>query len=294
VIRRFCAPLIVVATVLAASVVVTGSAAAAGPPRHTPPDLVALGDSFAAGTGNTPYSDPGCGRSASAAYSERLDQLRLVALQAFPACGGYKTFQVAGQVGAITPDTDIVTVQALGNDFDFSILAGYCLSPETGVSCHRSQQLAIGMSVQQLLDSIRTSGPALLKTLYDRIDAQVSTVGAKATVIVVDYGDPFPSPTGRVGPFCPTMDREELGVAADFANGLNAAMQTAIAGRSNYVFANAAPRFRGLDICGFTPAFFRPPLPGLPSGTTDPAGYLHPNAVGQGIYAAVLAGRLYS
>ena len=293
-IRRLCAPLIVVATVIAASVVVAGPAHAAGPPRHTPPDLVALGDSFAAGTGNTPYSDPACGRSEKAAYGERLDQLRLVELQAFPACGGNTTIQVAGQVGAITQETDVVTVQALGNDFFFSTLAGFCLTPQEDLSCHRNQPLPIGMTVQQLLDSIQTSGPVLLKALYDRIDTQISKVGAKATVIVVDYGNPFPSPTGRVGPFCPTMDREELGVAADFANGLNAAMRTAIAGRSNYVFANVAPRFRGLDICGYASAFFRPPLPGLPSGTTDPAGYLHPNAVGQGIYAAVLAGRLYS
>lgn len=292
--RRLFAKLIVLASVVAASVVVSGQPAAAGPPRHTPPDLVALGDSFAAGTGNVPYSDPGCGRSASAAYSERLAQLRLVALQSFPACGGNTTIQVAGQVGAITADTDIVTVQALGNDFFFSTLAGYCLTPQENVSCHRNQPLPNGMTVQQLLDSIRTNGPGLLTALYDQIDDQIRTVGAKATVIVVDYGDPFPSPTGWVGPFCPTMDREELGVAADFANGLNAAMRTAIEGRSHYAFANAAPRFRGLDICGFTPAFFRPPLPRLPSGTTDPAGYLHPNAVGQGIYAAVLAGRLYS
>jgi hypothetical protein len=48
-----------------------------------------------------------------------------------------------------------------------------------------------------------------------------------------------------------------------------------------------------LDICGFVPAFFRPPgAPGASTGDPIP-GSLHPNKVGQGIYAAVLAGRLY-
>jgi lysophospholipase L1-like esterase len=276
--------------------------AAAGPPSHRTPDLVALGDSFAAGTGNTPYSDPACGRSAANAYSEVLDRLKLVTLQAFPACGGATTTQVIqqGQIDKITEDTDVVTVQALGNDFYFGLLVAYCLDAVPGipdVTCHRDQVLAPlgGITVQQLLDSIAGRAPIALDTLYDTIAARIDAVHARARVVVVDYGNPFPDPSGRVGPFCPYMDSEELGVATDFANSLNVALKQA-SNRPNFTFANAAPRFRGLDVCGFAPAFYRVGLPGLslpsvlPNG--DP-GLFHPNRIGQGIYAAVLAGRLY-
>jgi len=299
--RSLLAKVIVVATVVAASVVVGGQAAAAGPPRHQPPDLVAIGDSFAAGTGNTPYSDVACGRSEAAAYSERLEQFRLVTLQAFPACAGATTVTVVaqGQLKQITKDTDLVTVQALGNDYFFSLLSGYCLASLEAPTCHRDQLLApIGMTVQQLLDSIPATAAGKLDVLYGAIDEQIKKVGAKAKVIVVDYGNPFPTPTGRVGPFCPTLDAQELDVATAYGDALNKALKQA-AKKWHFTFADAAPRFRGLDICGFASAFFRPPSPD-PTVTVpgispeDPIrGALHPNKVGQSIYAAVLTGRLY-
>jgi len=272
--------------------------AAAGAPRYRPPDLVAIGDSFAAGTGNAPYTGPPeCGRSQHNAYGEVLASFRLVTLQALPACGGATTQQVIDQdqIDQITADTDVVTVQALGNDFAFGVLVGYCLEPS--VTCHRDQSLAPlgGITVQQLLDRIPLDAPAALDHLYDTLAERIATVHARAKVVVVDYGNPFPDPAGWVGPLCPYMDAEELGVATDFANGLNVALQQAAA-RHGFAFANAAPRFRGLDVCGFAPAFYRVGLPGMPwlpsvLPTTDP-GLFHPNRAGQGIYAAVLAGRL--
>ncbi|HEY7816368.1 MAG TPA: GDSL-type esterase/lipase family protein [Nakamurella sp.] len=301
--RNLLAKVIVVATVVAASVVMGGQAAAAGPPRFQPPDLVAIGDSFAAGTGNTPYSDVACGRSASAAYSERLAQFRLVTLQAFPACGGATTQEVIsqGQVDQITQDTDVVTVQALGNDYYFGLLVAYCLNAVPNipnVTCHRDQVLAPlgGITVQQLLDSIPVTAPTALSVLNGAIKMRMAEVHSKAKVIVVDYGNPFPAPGGGVGPFCPYMDAEELGVATDFGGAINLALNNG-ASAAGFTFLNAAPRFRGLDVCGFAPAFYRVGLPGLPQlpsvlPNTDP-GLFHPNKVGQGIYAAVLTGRLH-
>jgi hypothetical protein len=300
--RSLLAKVTTVVAIVAASVVVAGQPAAAGPPSHRTPDLVALGDSFAAGTGNTPYLDQDCGRSKNAAYSERLQQVRLVTLQAFPACAGATTVTVVaqGQLDRITKDTDLVTVQALGNDYYFSLLATFCLASLEAPTCHRDQLLTpIGMTVQQLLDSIPATAPGKLDVLYGDIDQQIKKVGAKAKVIVVDYGNPFPTPTGRTSPFCPTLDKKELDVATAYADALNKALKQA-ARKWHFTFADAAPRFRGLDICGFGSAFFRPPSPD-PTVTVpgispeDPIrGALHPNAVGQGIYAAVLAGRLYS
>lgn len=293
--RRLLATLVAVASVVAAAVVVAPPAAA-GPGRHHQPDLVALGDSFAAGAGNLPYIDEACARSESSAYAEILERFQLVTLQAIPACSGATTADVIAQaqLDRITADTDVVTLQAGGNDFGFGLLVYYCLSPDSAsLTCHRDQELPDGRTVQDLLDSIGRDAPATFGKLNDAVQARIDTVHAKAKVIVVDYGNPFPGPTGRVGPLCPYMDREELSVAAEFANSVNRALRQA-SQRPNFRFADAAPRLRGLDVCGVASAFFRPPgLPGAPPAGGE-RGILHPNKLGQGIYAAVLAGRLYS
>lgn len=291
--RRLLTALVIVATVAASVVVAAAPVAAAGPPRHSPPELVALGDSFAAGTGNTPYADDICGRSAQAAYSERLAQLRLVTLQAFPACGGATTDQVIGQgqLNYITKDTDIVTVQAFGNDVKFSTLAGICLADDCSLNGPN------GSTVRAILDGVSPTAKLKLGPFYQAIKTRITDVGSKARVIVVDYGNPFPAVGTRIGPFCPYITAGEPEVAQQFAGAINAELATA-AKAAGFGFANAAPRFRGLDVCGFGTAFYRlgsPDLPWLPSvlPMTDP-GLLHPNKLGQGIYAAVLAGRLYS
>lgn len=293
--RRLLATLVVVAAVVAASVVAAGPGAAAGPPRHRTPNLVVLGDSFAAGTGNTPYQadDGDCDRSQTAAYGERLEQLRLVELAGFPACKGATTASVlsTGQLNAITADTDIVTVQAFGNDALFSRLAGICLFDDCSLAGQN------GPAVRAILDGVSPLAQRTLGPFYQAIKDRIAAVGAKARVIVVDYGDPFPAVGMRIGPFCPYITAGEPEVAQQFAGTINAELAKAAAA-AGFAFASAAPRFRGLDVCGFTPAFLRPPVPGLPtqlpSTSPDEAGILHPNKLGQGIYAAVLAGRLYS
>ena len=102
-------------------------------------------------------------------------------------------------------------------------------------------------------------------------------------------------PTGQVGPFCPTdgyMTSGELGVATDFTNALNKQLEIA-ANHHHFRIVKTANLFRGLDVCGVTPAFFRPPgLPGSPpSGLAD--GTIHPNQLGQQLYAAAVGARLF-
>jgi hypothetical protein len=296
--RRLFAKLVVVATVAAASVLVSGpAAAAAGPPRHRTPNLVVLGDSFAAGTGNTPYLPDSngldCDRSQYAAYGELLQGLRLATLQGFTACKGATTASVIAQnqLGAITADTDIVTIQVFGNDAQFGTLAGLCLTKDCSLTG------SYGSVVTGILADIPNKAAAL-SPLFADIQDRIDEVGAHARVIVVDYGNPLPTPGSRIGPFCGGLiTAGEPEVAQRFADGVNAALRDAAAS-AHFSYLDAAPRFRGLDICGFATAFLRPPVPGLPqqlpSTSPDEAGILHPNKLGQGIYAAVLAGRLYS
>ncbi len=105
---------------------------------HHLPNLVVLGDSFASGVGNPPYVPPDnpCKRSNNA-YGPLLEAQGLVKLQAFVACSGATTNQVWGpgpngetpQIDSITMDTDVVTVQALGNDFAVGAIERLCFAP---------------------------------------------------------------------------------------------------------------------------------------------------------------------
>jgi len=286
--RRFA----IVTVALLAIVGLAAPEASAQSPRHFHPrDLVALGDSFAAGSGNTPYIDEACGRSATAAYSEVLARYRLVNLQAFVACGGATTAQVWGlgphneppQINSITGDTDVVTVQALGNDFFFGALAAFCVQLE----CAPNETVpGTPVTVQNILDSIAAESPERLRVLNTAIQTQIRSVGSNARVIVVGYANPFPDPNGPVGPLCPYMSAVELGVARDFDNALNEQLKKA-AGEFGFTYVDPGGFFRGLDVCGLTPAFFPP---GVPSGA---GGTLHPNQLGQGLYAAAIAWRLF-
>ncbi len=284
--RSLLAKLTVVVVMVAASVVAGAGVAAAGTTGHRPPNLVVLGDSFAAGTGNTPYQpdDGECDRSKSDAYGELLARFRLVTLQAFVACQGAKTTDVlATQLGAITADTDVVTVQAFGNDAGFGLLAGYCLTQDCSLNGPN------GATVNGILAAVPTVAAQTIPPLFTAIKGKV---GPRTRVIVVDYGDPLPTPGTRIGPFCSGLiTAGEPEVAQQFADAVNTELATAAA-RYGFTYANAAPKFRGLDICGLATAFFRPAGPGAPT----PEGYrgaLHPNKIGQGIYAAVLTGKLY-
>ncbi|WP_395726761.1 hypothetical protein [Nakamurella sp.] len=220
------------------------------------------------GPATTPYSDDACARSKSSAYAERLEQLRLVTLQAFPACSGATT-AVEGACATrrrISADTDLVTVQAGGNDFGFGLLVYFCLDPDGADLPAIATRAARRPHRSGLAEHISLTAPSTFRKLNDAVQARIDTVHAKARVIVVDYGNPFPDPAGYVGPFCPYMDREELSVAADFANSVNAALkQTSRAAelpirqrRAALPRAGCLRHLHGSVVW----TFFRPVLPG--------------------------------
>ena len=294
--------IVVVATVVG---IVSLVPAAAGRPWHrVPPDLVVLGDSFAAGTGNMPYEDPDCGgRSLYDSYGKYLGAFGVVRLQAVAACGGATTTEVVPQLSSITADTDVVTVQALGNDYFFGSFATLCLYA-AAPGCVRSATLP-GVSpqttVEQALLSIEETGEAKLDVLFDAIDARLAEFHSTARILVVAYANPFPAPGTRNANLCQSvisplaMSTQELEVAQAFTNALNSSLGRASM-RPNYRYVNASPWFVGRDLCGPSTAFYRPFLPELnplPGSSSDPLGGLHPNRLGHAIYAAAVGARLY-
>lgn len=268
------------------------TAAEAGPRRHRDlPNLVVLGDSFAAGTGNTPYLtgslDAECSRS-DKAYGPLLAETKHVRLRAFVACGGATTLDVSGigpqanpaQIDSITADTDVITVQALGNDFAFGDLVELCL----GGDCSPDKPFK-GGTVKSFIDEIPDGSRVLLGDMNSAIQRKIKQVGSSARVIVVGYADPYPGPNTPHAASCPPqpeMTEAELGVARDYTLALNEAL-TQGAQRYRFGYVDPSAAFAGSDLCGPNPAFFGPFV-------SD--GALHPNAVGQGLYADVVARRL--
>ena len=266
-------------------------------PRFHTPKLVVLGDSFASGVGNYPYQDNTnpCKRS-DISYGPILDRLRLVHLQAFVACSGATTEQVSGsgpngepehQIDSIAKDTDVITVQALGNDFAVGAIERTCFLPEPfKVDCTRDTLIG-GQTVGSIIDSILTQGPVKLRALYSQIDGKRNP---KSIVITPGY----PNIVGNGGLFCPGVSSDEIQFAATMVANLNTAIKT-VSNEYHYRYAAVDSLFRGHDACAGPffgiYAILPPPTPPA-SADPDGGGALHPNQLGQAIYAVAVAKRL--
>lgn len=285
---------------LVATAIVAGPgapvAAAARPSHHAPLDLVVLGDSFASGVGNTPYLPYSgeCKRS-KAAYGPTLARLDGVRLQAFVACSGATTTEVSGigpnkerpQINSINRRTDVVTVQALGNNYFFSEISAICLKGE----CTPTTPLTNGKTIKEVIDSIPETGPRLLDALYRKIHHRLRTTGSHARVIVTDY----PSLFGDGGGVCSTvMTPGELMIAEQMVTALDRVIKDA-ARRHHFRYAPVRALFEGRDLCSATPAIYLFTSPGSAGAPAeDPQGALHPNGFGQLLYALAIGRQLPS
>ncbi len=258
-------------------------------------DLVVLGDSFASGVGNTPYlADSGKCKRSDDAYGPLLAKLKAIRLQAFVACSGATTTQVSGigpngteapQVDSITRRTDVVTVQALGNDYFVGEIETICLTGE----CTPSTTLRNGQTIQQVIDSIPVTGPGLLDALYTAIQDRLDTTGSRARVVVTDY----PSLFGDGGEVCSAvMTAGELAIAQQMVTALNGVIKEA-ARRHHLRHAPVSALFEGHDLCSAAPAIYLFTPPGTPGAPAeDPGGALHPNRFGQLLYALAVGRQL--
>jgi lysophospholipase L1-like esterase len=283
---------------------------------HHLPNLVVLGDSFASGVGNPPNVpvDNPCKRSNSA-YGPLLEAQHLVKLQAFVACSGATTEQVWGtgpnnveapQIDSITRDTDVVTVQALGNDFFVGAIERLCFTPPIPATNTTPAIPAIGCSFQtpfpvdtplngqtvgSVIGSIALLAPGKLETLYRKIDKKL---GKHSDAQVITLG--YPNIIGIGGPFCPGVTVEENGIAAKMVTDLNTAIKK-VSRKHDYDYAPVEAVFQDHDGCGgltgANPVAIYPPLPpGVGPASADPGGALHPNQLGQSLYAAAVAKQL--
>ncbi len=149
---------------------------------QNPPDYVALGDSYAAGTGTIPDDEDPAGQRTEDAYAPEIAESRNYDLQ-HVAYGGATTENVlegqdeeGPQVDALSASTDVVTISIGGNDANFGDVVTACADP-------RNDDQDCFDSVDEARAIIEDELPGRLDQVY----SEVSTRAPEAEVVVVGY-----------------------------------------------------------------------------------------------------------
>lgn len=237
--------------------------ATAAPPAPVVYD--ALGDSYASGFGLPPYSDEGCSRS-DGSYAAQIDGRMRIALDDYVACSGATTGDVlATQIDALDEDTDLVTISIGGNDILWAYAVVSCVGTE------HDEQCAAG--IEQSRSMIQNVLPGLLDTTY----AAIREAAPNAHVVVTGYPRLFSPEFGDYLHASPA-EQQAMNDGADLLNAVTAEMAAA----HGFQFVDVTKRFIGHGLNADDPWIFDVSSPGL----------FHPNAAGQGAYAAAVTAAL--
>ncbi len=204
------------------------------PAQAAPPTYVALGDSYASGTGTRSYLADGtsCQRSPYA-YPSLIAAARGYALD-FRACSGARIADVSNtQLPALSAATSYVTVSVGGNDAGFSDVLTTCALPSWASNCNGA--------IDRAQTYIRTTMPGQLATLY----AAIRTRAPGAVVVVVGYPRIFNGEDCNALTWFSPSEESRLNASADLINATTAA-QAAAAG---FRFANPTTPFVGHAVC---------------------------------------------
>ena len=150
--------------------------------EQNPPDYVAMGDSYAAGTGTLGDDDDPPGQRTEDAYGPEIAEARSYDVE-HVAVGGATTENVLNgqdgeppQVDALDASTDVVTLSIGGNDANFGDVVAACGDPRNNDDdCLDSVDEARGIIEDEL--------PGRLDEVY----TEISTRAPEAEVIVVGY-----------------------------------------------------------------------------------------------------------
>ncbi|GAA2610308.1 SGNH/GDSL hydrolase family protein [Actinomadura fulvescens] len=221
---RFCSA--AVATVAFLS----GSVACADSTARAEVHYVALGDSYASGTGAGSYDSGGCKRSANA-YPRLWAARQTLTSFKFVACSGARTTGVlTGQLGALDGATTLVTVTAGGNDAGFARVMETCVLRSSG-DCRKA--------VSDAEEYMATTLPDRLDALYRAIRGKAPT----ARVVVLGYPRLY-----KIVDNCAGMSRSKRVALNRGADSLVATVAAA-ASRARFVFSDVRDEFAGHELC---------------------------------------------
>jgi lysophospholipase L1-like esterase len=226
--RRALLAVAALAALLAPAVAVTPAAEAATP------SYVALGDSYASGTGTRSYLADGtsCQRSTSA-YPSLIAAARGYSLN-FRACSGARIADVTtAQLGALNASTSYVTISVGGNDAGFADVLTECATPWWAGDCNGA--------IDDARAFITNTLPGRLSTLY----AAIRSKAPNAKVVVVGYPRIFMGEDCNAGTWFSPSEMSRLNQTADLLNSKTSAAATA----GGFSFANPTSRFVGHAVC---------------------------------------------
>ncbi|MDT0203026.1 SGNH/GDSL hydrolase family protein [Nocardioides sp. AE5] len=219
---------------LAAIVTMLTAVLAVVPAHAAGPSYVALGDSYASGTGTRSYINDGtsCQRSNSA-YPKLIAAQRGYTLN-FQACSGATASTVTGdQLAALNASTRYVTLSVGGNDAGFADVLTTCAMPGWMSNCNGAINTAQGY--------INNTLPGRLSTLY----ASIRSKAPNAKVVVIGYPRVFMGEDCNALTWFSPDEQARLNQTADL---LNSRIQAQAAAKG-FTFANPTSRFTGHAVC---------------------------------------------
>lgn len=227
-------------------------------------NYVALGDSYASGTGAGSYGNSGsCLRSANA-YAPLWAAAHGATLT-FAACSGAATADVLNsQVNSVNAGTTLVTISIGGNDAGFSDVMVTCTLGSDGDCVNR---------VNQARSFAQTTLPGRLDSVYSAIRSRAPS----ARLVVLGYPRVFTSSS------CWWFSSTKRNAVNAAANELS----TIIAGRAaaaGATYEDVRDNFSGHEVCTSSPW-----INGINLGSLVES--YHPNAAGhRGAYLTALTG----
>jgi hypothetical protein len=223
--------------VLTALVALVATVLLQAPAHAGAPTYVALGDSYASGTGTRSYISDGtsCQRS-TFAYPKLIAAARGYALT-FKACSGATTSSVTNtQLSALTVGTSYVSISVGGNDAGFAGVLTECAQPGWLSNCNAAIDKAQAFITNTL--------PGRLSTLY----ASIRSKAPDAKVVVVGYPRIFNGEDCNAATWFSPAEETRLNATADLLNSKTSAQASA----KGFAFANPTSRFVGHAVCDGT------------------------------------------
>lgn len=225
-------PRLVASVLSVASLAAAAVTAAVTPAYASSTHYVALGDSYASGTGTGSYDlDKACQRS-SRAYAALWASAHAPASFDFVACSGAKTGDVLSkQIGALNAGTTLASISIGGND------AGFAATMETCVFGSNS-------SCQAAVDKAENYARNTLPGNLDNVYGQMRSRAPSAKIVVLDYPHLYISnDSGCVG--LSHTKHVALNGAADVLDDVI----SSAASRHGFTFADVRGRFSGHELC---------------------------------------------
>lgn len=219
-----------------AAALIASLAFLAAPAQAQTFEYVALGDSYASGTGTRSYIDDGtsCQRSALA-YPALFAAARGGSFT-FAACSGAKTGDVLNQqLGALSASTDLVTITVGGNDTGWAGVVQQCAYPAP-ITC--DSQIA---AAEQF---IRNQLPGQLHAVYDAVGA----AAPNAQVVVLGYPRLFNGQECNIITRISQAEQAKLNAAAD----LLADTIGLVAASHGFTYVDVRSAFNGHAVCDST------------------------------------------